>query len=263
MEKILPTVVLHDDKFYLDVKYERLIDSLNPDNIIPLRDTCFTDRDRGIYEFSYDPVTRNIPDFDYTHSKYTEVGALVKIDPEGMAEKFGKSISEINNLSDLQLNVDQSALTERLGGLLPTIKILGEIFYVDLRMGCLRADYTHPERQMYFNDIDHFYDEQSNTYALHMDSKKKIPVDVDWSTATKIPPGLVVVRIPPEENLDPVGYARLHGLDMEAHLRFHKIDMRMESKIIPWNQTPAIDLTRQNLERSKKEGRGRTRGKGL
>ncbi|MBL4674956.1 MAG: hypothetical protein JKY70_01930, partial [Mucilaginibacter sp.] len=116
---------IENTRFYIDLDRQTLRQTDNPANEISFINQM---QDMGDhYILAWDAATK-------TGAANPEEGEpliippLVKLDPQGMSEKYGMSISDMAGKSDFEIIVDQEALTARHNGVLPQIDNAGEKF---------------------------------------------------------------------------------------------------------------------------------------
>lgn len=143
--------------------------------------------------------------------------------------------------------LDMDLLKQRKTGVLPEIDIAGHAYTVDLRLNELR-NVELPNKKLSLDEMvtapsgKHylfFYDWQSRC-ILHASSEMVI-----------LPKNAVLVEIPDELGLDPVGVARKLGLGDEYFLKMHPYDGPLKGKIIPLDKSglPEYVATNQKQHR--------------
>ena len=246
MERELPIIQIEGTAFIVDVAKDELREQEHPENVIPFSD--MSDKSTH-YLFEYDKEIRNTPMWN-DESVYVELPPLKVLDPVGMAEHYGKTPEEIRAKTDYEIIVDQQLVDRRLGGLLPVIEIAGHPFFVDLRMGSLRPMDDFSTAGILFTEIEDCMLEDGRSYWIPYDPATHQYVAIDYREITKIPKGIVMVEIPNEERLDPIGYSQLHGFDAEPILRANPIEHTMKARIVSWDETPIEMIIKENVQKS-------------
>ena len=77
--------------------------------------------------------------------------------------------------------------------------------------------------------------------------------EIDYETITKIPKDLVVVEIPSEIKMDPIGWNRLHGFDLKEGLRETGLQMNFTAKQAKWEDIYVPQKIKENLAQLKRE----------
>ncbi|SDF15698.1 hypothetical protein SAMN05216464_113148 [Mucilaginibacter pineti] len=193
--------------------------------------------------------------FDKNKVVEIRVPPLVQLDPEGMAEKYGCPIADLAGKTDFEVMVDQELLGRRLAGELPQIEICGDKYFVDLRLNQLRHEDFNPQINMKRLDLS----SDGTTYQAFYQPLIKQVVEPDHNL-TAIPEGLVMIEIPNELKLDPVGAARKYGLEEKDVLRMFPIQKELKAKQISVEDTglPAlVQRNRQNQQQEEKQQRNR------
>jgi hypothetical protein len=247
---------IQDLTFLLDIDRQVLRQTDNPANEISfVRDMT----DHGShYSLFFDREGKNIPGDAAGVAGRVEiiVPKLIELDPEGMAAKYGWQVGDLAGKTDFEVIVDQQALQQRREGALPLIRIMGEEFYVDLRLHELRhAGTFHPVLSL--ESFELTVDGWQYEAYYHPVIRQLVPLDPQL---TELPESVVKIRIPNEIGLDPVGAARLYNIDERTLLRLHPIKRDLRAEVIPLSETgiPALiarnrqELMRQHRENMKK-----------
>lgn len=248
MERELPTIKIEGTEFQLDVGKLLLVQKGNPENTI----SFFEMEDKGNgYSFDYDRRSRNIPDLGYRESDITTIHLfqLVEMDPQGMAEKYGLSLENMDGKDDFDLMVDQAALKQRQKGRLTTIEIEGHTFYVDIPMDRLRPKDDFLSKGIVFSEIDHYYEEEKQLYSIPYNASKHEFQEVDFENLTELPKGLILIEFPYERILDPIGFNRKHGVDPLWGLKETGIKSHFEARKVDWKETGLEEMIEENRKR--------------
>ncbi|MBT2559808.1 hypothetical protein J7E50_17955 [Pedobacter sp. ISL-68] len=250
MERELPVVNIEGTDFIVDVKKLELIESNNPNNTISLfemRDL----RNHNGYAFEYSLTEKNIPSsFIRGETVTVSLPELVTLDPEGMSAKYGVPLEMFATKSDFDLMVDQTALKERLSGLLPIVDIAGHPFYVDLRMDMLRAKDDFLSEGIVFSKIEDYYVDGKEEYCIPYNPKTHEFKEIDFSSITEIPKDIIVVSVPHESALDPIGYNRKHGFEELSNLKESNLKSHFKAGQVAWKDTGIEETIRENKANS-------------
>jgi hypothetical protein len=250
IKRELPVINIEGTEFLVDVNKLELQEKANPKNTISI----FHMRDLGdSYQFWYGLQEKNIPHLYSSNEKITvTIPELVKLDPQGMADKYNSA--DITGKSDFDLMVDQDALRKRIRlGQLPTVDIAGHIFYADARIDLLRPKDDYTTMGICFSEIKHYFDEEKNGYIIPYNPATHQFQELDYDTITEYPKELLAVEFPHEYTLDPVGWNRANGFDETQNLKKTGLRLEFTSRTIPWNETGIDDTIKENLKRGHPE----------
>ncbi len=240
MRKELPTVILDGVEFIVDVKKLELREKADPKNVVSFEE--MSEAGNGYY---FECKVKG--GSDYSDFK---MPAWVMLDPIGMAKKYGFTLVELAGKSDFEVMVDQKAYDLRVNkGQLPTVKIAGHIFYVDIRMDMLRPKDDFLSRGIRFPDIEYYFSEEKKAYVIPYNPRTREFQDLDYDEITEYPKDLIAVSFPLETKLDPVGWNRHHGYNPKYGLKETGIQSHFNAKIIPWEQTDLPYIIKDNLEK--------------
>lgn len=141
------------------------------------------------------------------------------------------------------------AETKRRMGLLPQIDIAGEAFYIDVHLHELRhaRDFTPIISLRSFT----LTDDGSYYQAFYHPMLKQV-VDID-PKLTEFPDAVVLIRIPNELGLDPIGTARKYGIDQTEVLKEYPIKDNLKAEIISLSETGVPQMIARNRELLKQE----------
>lgn len=136
------------------------------------------------------------------------------------------------------------AETKRRMGLLPQIDIAGEMFFIDLRLKELRhVQFFTPIISLRSFTIT----DDGNYYQAFYHPLIKQVVDID-PKLTEFPDGVVLIRMPNELGLDPIGTAREYGMDDTEVLKEYPIQESLKAEIIPLSETGVPQLIARNRQ---------------
>jgi len=161
-----------------------------------------------------------------------------------------------------EMDEEQRMLLEkRLSGVLPTIKIGEENYFIDWRLKELRCE-NDVTKTIYLPGLD--MNRDGTEYLALYDLKSKTILD-HGQVITKPEENLAVVRIPFELKLDPVAVAREYGMEETSLLTSFPIQPNLEAKIEPlgdyrvsqgWSRTPP---TQEEIAEEERKSRGMRR----
>lgn len=153
----------------------------------------------------------------------------------------------------MESEINQEAYDKRINkGMLPTIDIEGHLFFVDLRMNKLRPKDDFLSNGICFSDIEEYFKDTTGNYIFPYDPHKKEPGNIDYETITKIPKDLIVVEIPSDYKLDPIGWNRQHGYDLKDGLEETRLQMNFKAKRAKWEDIDVPQKIKENLARKEK-----------
>jgi len=244
-----PIVTIEGTSFLVDINRQVLRQTNDAENEISFIDHM---QDLGTYYLLRYNADKKQPAFDGEDTKVVKlviIPPLAQLDPQGMSEKYGLPVDELNNKTDFEIIVDQRALLLRHQGILPQIDLAGELFIVDLRLNELRhAQNFHPVISLKSFDFN-----QSGQYFegyYHTALKQVVSVDPGL---TELPPNLVKLRLPNALGLDPVGVASATGLDERRLLRRFPVVARLKAQVIPISETGLPALVQRNRQQLQDE----------
>ena len=170
-------------------------------------------------------------------------------------KEINKWLNSAKHLSDEQL------LERRLSGTLPVIDIMGYPFIIDWRLKELRP----------VNDFNTRLD--LKTMAMNNDGNKylcyyHIPTRsevVPDKSIKELPTDVLLLEIPFELVLDPVGVAREYGLGDTDLLNRYPIQREIKATVIPLEQSYLAEIVKRNntqvkrtiVRQAPKKGKGR------
>lgn len=131
----------------------------------------------------------------------------------------------------MRLREQKAVIARRLVGHLPIINICGQPFFIDIRAQQLRsvADYGKylPFSLMQPDPMTHgrkFLYDPTASELYH-------PLDND----SDVPDKLVLIHLPFELQLDPIGVARMNGYDMDLALKMYPIQKELKAVVTELN----------------------------
>lgn len=160
----------------------------------------------------------------------------------------------------------EEALEKRLLGELPIVDIAGQIFFVDLRMNCLRPKDIFTTSGIQFSEIRKHYSWLEENYVFTYNPKTYESQEVDYTNIHSIPENLLLVELPSKRKLDPVGYARINGYEVNPFVKEVGIRSHFKAPVIPLKER-LLELHKNKKEklqkdqtvRQKRKGKGRSR----
>lgn len=148
----------------------------------------------------------------------------------------------------MENEINQEAYDMRVNkGMLPTIDIEGHLFFVDLRMNKLRPKDDFLSNGISFSEIEEYFNDTTGNYIFPYDPQKKETGNIDYETITKIPKDLIVVEIPSDYTLDPIGWNRQHGYDLKDGLADTGLHMTFRAKRGKWEDIYVPQKIKENL----------------
>jgi hypothetical protein len=248
----LPTYKVGNIHFFVDVDKLELRQTDNPANTISFLEM----EDWGThYRLFYDNISKGYSPATHPFVTEVEVPPLVELDLAGMSLKYGISEDQIKGKTDFEVMVDQELLAMRRQGHLPKISVCGEGFFIDVRLHQLRhAEDFFPQINLKALDLS----ENGETYCgfYHPLIRQTVAIDPEL---TELPGGVVMIEIPNELQLDPVGAARLYGLDEKDILRRYPLKKLTEAKVIPLSATGLPSLAESNRQLQQQQRQQKTR----
>lgn len=251
MNKLKQPIIytIEGTSFEIDLDRQLLRQTNDPDNEISFINSM---QDHGShYRLLYDPEScRPAEDlFDGTRIKVIDIPPLSRLDPDGMAGKYGVSAEAMTGKTDFEIIVDQETLANRQNGILPQIDIAGEKFIVDLRLQELRhAEYFFPVLSLKSFDLT----DDGWHYTAFYEPVMKQVVQID-PKLLEFPDGIIRIKIPNEIGLDPVATAKAYGMDERDLLRRYPIQRELKAEVIPLAETELPRLIRQNREQLQRD----------
>lgn len=250
MERKLPEFIIEGTSFIVDVDKMELREKNDPKNTIPVHDMSDQGNNEG-YTFQYSKAEKNMPSlFGSDDCISVRLPELVKLDPEGMSKKYGVPLDALSTKSDFEIMVDQTAYNDRLKGRLPTVDILGHIFYVDLRMDMLRPKYDFLSKGIEFSKIQDYYIEEMEKYWIPYDPKTHEYHQLNFDSITEIPKDVKMISFPHESDLDRIGFNRLHGLEVTTGLKEKNLQSHIKANVVPWKETEIEELIKENKSKT-------------
>lgn len=137
------------------------------------------------------------------------------------------------------------ALQKRLNGILPIITIVDDEYIVDWRLKELRMK-DHPENIISLQNMD--TDAEGRNYLCFYNTKKKSVIRIG-DDITELPKNVVMLKIPYELKLDPVGVAREYGLGDTELLNKYPIQESLQAEQVSLKDTMLPKIIEANRKR--------------
>lgn len=273
-EHLYPITRTQGLNLWVDVEVQQLGDRDVPHNQLPFRQLEEVD---GGYAFTF-LMGKNhweIEDFpDALQMIDIRIPELVKIDPKGMARKYGFTIDELKGKSDFEVMVDQNAFNDRLKkGKLVTVDIQGQLFYVDHTLQMLRPKDRFLSKGIPFDQLEVCYSHERElcVFSYNEQTLRINPYD---GTQSQIEDGCVIVELPSYYRMDPVGINLWAGADPMEQLKWVGVKSHFVAKPVDVNSqvkslSPSVAHKSKNAEHNVFQGpalggkRYKKRGRGL
>ncbi|UYQ92158.1 hypothetical protein MKQ68_18895 [Chitinophaga horti] len=225
-------VTLGADKYYVDIEQDALIKVNNPTEI------------------------RRFSEIDYTDEGYIVDGHhlphLVRIDPEGMAAKYGVPIGDIQAKTDYDIIVNHDLVERRIRlGAQPILDISGHDFFVNLNAGYLEPKGVFTTRGISLDNIDNQENGDGTAHAFCYNPKTFTDQYVDERTLIDVPKDVVLIEIPFFWKLDPYGWSREHHVDLKEAFRQLPPQEKFVARMVPWEEIGLQEIIDENRKRLK------------
>ncbi len=245
MERELPAVEIEGTLFIVDVLKEELREKSNPENVMDINEMRYAPNNEG-YTFLYDPFTKGFPSenkvyvYNYLESLTdVTIPQLVTLDPVGMAERYNIALDDVKGKTDFELMLKPgSPFDLRLNkGMLPTLDIAGQIFYIDLQMEKLRPKDDFKSRGINITEIKEYYDHDKQLYVIPYNPSTHELQPYDITTLTELPKDIITVQFPDLVLLDPVGWVKKLNSSVGEIKQLDFLQMDHAARIVPWEET--------------------------
>jgi hypothetical protein len=133
-------------------------------------------------------------------------------------------------------------LQQRIAGKLPQIDIVGTIFFVDIRLRELRADFGLKSR-IGLDKLENGPDVESYRFAFNTETKQLVEIE---RNITEWPGHILIVEIPGNTQLDPYAVALENSVDPVAFVEIHPFDRELKARVIPLSETEIPKMIKRN-----------------
>lgn len=139
----------------------------------------------------------------------------------------------------------EQAVQRRVKGILPIITIVDDEYIVDWRLKELRMK-DRPENIISLKNMD--MDDKGSSYLCFYDKKAKAVIRIG-DDITELPKDAVMLKIPYELKLDPVGVAREYGLGDTELLNRFPIQENLQAEQVPLKDTMLPKIIEANRKK--------------
>ena len=251
MKRALPIINIQGTDFKIDIDKLQFTEIANENNFIPLG--YMSEVPGGGYEFDYGLKSRNIRNIWIDEkSVRVKIPELVELDPLGMSERYNIPLQELKGKTDFEIMVNQKVFDQRVNqGILPTIDIAGDLFYVVIDKGRLipKNDPTSEGIPLPFFSQ---YDQVLGDNVFAYDPKSREIKEIDYFKITEIPKDLIAIQLPYSFSMDPIGWNLIVNKNAKFGLKTSNFKMHFNSPKIPWEKTDLLDIINENIEEKKK-----------
>ncbi|WP_345947663.1 hypothetical protein ABDD95_12470 [Mucilaginibacter sp. PAMB04274] len=140
------------------------------------------------------------------------------------------------------LKIVMNPLDKRLAGILPQIDLAGTAFTIDLRLNELRETLS-PWNVIYLDDL--LMSEDGNKYLFLFDKELHKQFELT-PQVTELPDNIVMLEIPYDVDLDPVGVANRLENDVNSFLKDFPLKEGLTARVIPIHETNVPEMLEQN-----------------
>lgn len=242
--ELLPVWEAAGIPFLVDVFNKVLWDAKAADNYIYFHEM----KDMGDhYAFTLNRDIRNLPTSwtDPCQDVPIRVPQMVSLDAERMARKYNICIEDLP-ASDKALRCDPALLERAQSGVLPEIEIAGEQFRIDMQS----REFLKPapdRARLAMRQMTATGDGLAYEFYYHLPTKCIVTVS---ESSRVLPADVVQVRIPRDEVLDPIAFARKHKLKVQDFVNEYPIQHMLKAKITPLWKTPLAAIIKKNYRSS-------------
>lgn len=239
----MPRYEIEGTQFTVDIEKEELKQVDNPKNTIPFEQMVIHN---GELSFFYDKVEKIVsPIWEDGRTIEVVLPQRTLLDPVGMSEKYDVPLDDIRSKTDYEVMVDEDLVKKRLSGFQPVIDIAGHPFFVNIKFR-----YLNPKDDpTTFIDLRQLSESRDGErYRFFYDPKERKVIEVDPGI-TEIPTNLLVLEIPADHRLDPVGMARNEGMgevEMKDWLLRYPIQKGLKAAVIPMSDTALPEIVEAN-----------------
>ncbi len=257
MEKQTLKIFIEDIPFEMDLKERCIYHPHRPERKLDLDEIGLSN---GYYQLAFDHTNGTL------HSLHEADGESkpIKI-PFAVLTPTQETVEEINKISaeqDLGILVADENIEARLRGELPKIDVAGSLFYVDWRLRELRA-VEDPSTRLNLRDME-MNNEGDKYLCLYNTEYKAIYIPTQYTK--QIPEKVVILEIPYELKLDPVGVARQFELPDTAMLKNFPIEKNLKATVKAISKTEAQqmldNIRKQYQNRNQRQHQNSSKRKG-
>lgn len=252
-----PTFWIGETAFEVDVFNMELIEKDDPGNKIRFG---WMDDHGDYYEFPFDRKDKTMSFLQSDDWVFVRVPQMTQLDPVGMANKHGLAVHYVLGKTDFELMVDQTLLARRKNGELPTLRIGDTELVVDIPRDGLREKGSTAVVVDFGRLRAHEDDVLSPFYFDTKTARAWEPP----AGLLSIPDSIVMAKIPPEEALDPYGYAIEHHVSQYGILKLHPPLLHFRAEVYDISQSglpKLVQANRLSFNAPEKEGEPLTNGK--
>ncbi|RWU08136.1 hypothetical protein [Pedobacter chitinilyticus] len=242
-QRKLPEIVIDGISMIVDVAFAELRHKEYPDCRVSFHNM---DREGGGYALHVEPMLQGLSETPHPLYEKHIIGQMVVLDPEGICIKYGLERQSLPT-DDSGLSCDPKLIEKRLKGVLPQIDIAGKEYHVDVRLGELHSVDDQTKRII----LKMLSINGNGNYVFLYDHKKHHIVNLDIDKITKEPPNTVMIELPHELWLDPIGVARKQNIDELSLLGKYPLQHELKARIYPLAETFVANHIHKNIERKR------------
>jgi hypothetical protein len=245
LQRVLPEIVVGDITLIVDVAFAE----------VRHKEFCACrasfnemEREGNGYVIHIEPELQGLSVTPHPYYSKHIIGQMVDLDPEGICIKYGLEKDSLPK-DDSDLRCDPRLIEERLQGILPKIDIAGRKYHIDIRVGELR-DSTEPHSRIQLRTLGI---NDAGNYIFLYDHERHNVVHADLDKIEKEPENTVLVELPHDLWLDPIGAARKEGMCELSLLGSFPLQHELRARICPLAETDVPIYIAKNLERKNKD----------
>lgn len=213
-ERELPEITINGRPWLIDVKGYQIIQKEEPKNWISALSMDYFFKQGYRFNFSKSKQSlAEVNDQDPDDILQVRLSNFTKMDPEGVAMKYGLSASDVKDRTDYEVMIDKKPLIDRLEGELNTVDIYGDTYYVDSEEKLFIPKARYLRNDITFESVLNYYNKESDRCEFPYDYRKQQIAEIDKKNITDHPACVVIVALPKPELIDPIGYAITHGIN--------------------------------------------------
>lgn len=261
-ERELPEIEINGRPWLVDANGYRIVDKQFPNVYIDAFEMSYTNEG---YRFDLLKRIDRIARWPERGEDIllVQLDHFTKMDPEGVALKYGLPVDQVRGKTDYEIMEDKQALIDRLRGRLTTVDIAGHTFYVDFPMQMLRPKDNFLSDGIPFAELDDYYNEDTGHCDVSYNKRLQQWEFVDCTDIVRQPKDIIIVSFPTPEKLDPVGYARYHGFHLGYALEENPQKAHFKAKILKGEDSWLDYIIDDNRKRLGLPKRPQRRNKGL